>query len=242
MVELNGGSNGTNSNVTSDTFIGTDNGPGKRTGIHAFLDNDVVSIMAVPGITDPNVQLTLVAHCENLANRFAVLDMSENLSKTDEILTHRNVIDSTYAAMYHPWLTVFDPLEVVNLIRSFPGQGIRVWGARTASSDPNWKYVNVRRLFIFFEESIKANTNWGVSEPNDERLWARVKSTIDGFLRSIWREGALAGSTEGEAFYCNIGPSTMSQDDINNGRLICEIGVAPVKPAEFVVFRITQKK
>lgn len=91
MVELNGGSNGTNSNVTSDTFIGTDNGPGKRTGIHAFLDNDVVSIMAVPGITDPNVQLTLVAHCENLANRFAVLDMSENLSKTDEILTHRNL-------------------------------------------------------------------------------------------------------------------------------------------------------
>ena len=295
-VELKGGSNGTNANVTPDTFMGTDDGPGKRTGIQAFLDNDVVSIMAVPGVTDPNVQLTLVAHCENTASRFAVLDMPSDLSKTDEILTCRNVIDSTYAAMYHPWLTVFDPLDKkninippsgsvigifarsdnsrgvhkapanevvrgctglsvpfnkgeqdilnpkgVNLIRSFPGQGIRVWGARTASSDPAWKYVNVRRLFIFLEESIKANTNWVVFEPNDERLWARVKRTIDGFLRTMWREGALAGSSEADAFFCNIGPSTMSQDDIDNGRLICVIGVAPVKPAEFVIFRITQK-
>ena len=129
----------------------------------------------------------------------------------------------------------------INLIRSFPGQGIRVWGARTASSDPGWKYVNVRRLFIFLEESIKANTNWVVFEPNDERLWSRVKRTIDGFLRTMWRDGALAGGSESEAFYCEIGPSTMSQDDIDNGRLICVIGVAPVKPAEFVIFRITQK-
>lgn len=294
-VELKGGSNGTNGAVTPDTFMGTDKGPGKRTGIQAFLDNEVVSIMAVPGVTDPNVQLTLVAHCENLASRFAVLDMPEELLATDEILTHRNIVDSTYAAMYHPWLTVFDPLDKkninippsgsvigiyarsdntkgvhkapanevvrgcvglsvpfnkgeqdilnpkgVNLIRSFPGQGIRVWGARTATSDPSWKYVNVRRLFIFLEESIKANTNWVVFEPNDERLWARVKRTIDGFLRDMWRNGALMGSSEAEAFFCNIGPSTMSQDDINNGRLICVIGVAPVKPAEFVIFRITQ--
>lgn len=295
-VELKGGSNGSNASVTPDTFMGVDNGPGKRTGIQAFLDNDVVSIMAVPGITDPNVQLTLVAHCEGLGSRFAVLDMDEELSKTDEMITARNVIDSTYAAMYHPWLTVYDPLDKkninippsgsvigiyarsdnsrgvhkapanevvrgctglsvpfnkgeqdilnpkgVNLIRSFPGQGIRVWGARTASSDPSWKYVNVRRLFIFLEESIKANTNWVVFEPNDEKLWSRVKRTIDGFLRGVWRDGALAGTTEAEAFYCEIGPSTMSQSDIDNGRLICVIGVAPVKPAEFVIFRITQK-
>lgn len=206
------------------------------------------------------------------------------------------MVDSTYAAMYHPWLTVFDPMDKrninlppsgsvvgiyarsdnsrgvhkapanevvrgcvglsvpfnkgeqdilnpkgVNLIRSFPGQGIRVWGARTTSSDPSWKYVNVRRLFIYLEESIKANTNWVVFEPNDERLWARVKRTIDGFLKTMWRSGALAGSTEAEAFFCNIDHSTMTQDDIDNGRLICVIGVAPVKPAEFVIFRITQK-
>lgn len=110
-VDLKGGSNGSKAFVTPDTFMGTDNGPGKRTGIQAFLDNDTVSIMAVPGVTDPNVQLTLVAHCENLASRFAVLDMPEDLSKTDEILTQRSVVDSTYAAMYHPWLTVFDPLD-----------------------------------------------------------------------------------------------------------------------------------
>lgn len=111
LAELKDGSNGTAGAVTPDTYMGEDNGPGKRTGIQAFLDNDVVSIMAVPGITDPNVQLTLVAHCENLASRFAVLDMPAELSKTDEIITARNVIDSTYAAMYHPWLTVFDPLD-----------------------------------------------------------------------------------------------------------------------------------
>jgi phage tail sheath protein FI len=129
----------------------------------------------------------------------------------------------------------------VNLIRYFTGQGIRVWGARTCSSNGLWKYVNVRRLFIFLEESIKRGTNWVVFEPNDEQLWARVQRTIDAFLTRVWRDGALMGSSPAEAFYINIGRTTMTQDDIDNGRLICEIGVAPVKPAEFVIFRITQK-
>jgi phage tail sheath protein FI len=127
------------------------------------------------------------------------------------------------------------------LIRSFSGQGIRVWGARTTSSNALWKYINVRRLFIFVEESIKAGTNWVVFEPNDERLWARVQRTIDAFLTRVWRGGALMGSSPGEAFYIDISRNTMTQDDIDNGRLICVIGIAPVKPAEFVVFRITQK-
>lgn len=130
--------------------------------------------------------------------------------------------------------------EGVNLIRAFPGMGIRVWGARTASSDSSWKYINVRRLFIFMEESIKANTNWVVFEPNDEMLWGRVRRTIEVFLDSLWRDGALAGSRPEEAFFVEAGRNTMSQDDIDNGRLICVIGVAPVKPAEFVVFRISQ--
>ncbi|MCM1057179.1 MAG: phage tail sheath family protein [Firmicutes bacterium] len=129
----------------------------------------------------------------------------------------------------------------INLIRAIPGQGIRVWGARTCSSDGNWKYVNVRRLFIFLEESIRANTSWAVFEPNDETLWSRVEGTIRVFLTTQWRNGALAGSTADEAFYINIGKSTMTEDDILNGRLICVIGVAPVRPAEFVIFRITQK-
>lgn len=295
-VDFSGGSNGNALAMTAADFIGVDNGAGKRTGIQAFVDNDVVSIIAVPGVTDPNVQLSLVAHCENLASRFAVLDIPREARKVQDIISHRDIFDTTYAALYHPWLTVFDPLDKrnisippsgsmmgiyarsdntrgvhkapanevvracvgldvqfnkgeqdilnprgVNLIRAFPGQGIRVWGARTASSDGSWKYINVRRLFIFIEESIKANTNWAVFEPNDEVLWVRVQRTIEVFLTNLWRGGSLAGTSPEEAFFVNIGRSTMSQDDIDNGRLICIIGVAPVKPAEFVIFRITQK-
>jgi phage tail sheath protein FI len=129
----------------------------------------------------------------------------------------------------------------VNLIRTMTGQGTRVWGARTCSSNSSWKYVNVRRLFIFLEESIKRYTNWVVFEPNDEPLWTRVSRTISVFLAGVWRAGALAGASEAEAFFVDIGRTTMSQDDIDNGRLICVIGVAPIKPAEFVIFRITQK-
>ena len=294
-VEFSGGSNGSVSNISAADFIGVDGGAGNRTGIQSFLDNDVVSIMAVPGVTDPNVQLTLVAHCENLASRFAVLDLPRDARMVDEIIAHRDIFNSSYAALYHPWLQVFDPLDKkniasppsgsvigifarsdnargvhkapanevvracvgldcqfnkgeqdilnpkgINLIRSFPGQGILVWGARTASADPSWKYVNVRRLFIFLEESIKANTNWAVFEPNDQALWTRVQRTINVFLTNMWRNGSFAGATADEAFFVNIGRNTMSQDDIDNGRLVCVIGVAPVKPAEFVIFRITQ--
>jgi len=128
----------------------------------------------------------------------------------------------------------------VNVIRSFPARGIRVWGARTLSSDSLWKYVSVRRLFIFLEHSIYDGTQWVVFEPNDDRLWARVKDTVRLFLRSQWRAGALFGRTEEEAFFITCDRTTMTQDDILNGRLICEIGIAPVRPAEFVIFRIFQ--
>lgn len=128
----------------------------------------------------------------------------------------------------------------VNVIRQFPGRGIRVWGTRTLASDALWKYVPVRRLFIFLERSIYEGTQWVVFEPNDERLWARVKDTIRLFLRAQWRGGALMGITEAEAFRVTCDRTTMTQDDILNGRLICEIGVAPVRPAEFVIFRIFQ--
>lgn len=129
----------------------------------------------------------------------------------------------------------------VNCIRRFPGRGIRVWGARTLTSDPLWKYVSVRRLFIFIEASIYNSTQWIVFEPNDQRLWARVKQTVTLFLRTQWREGALFGAKEEEAFSVVIGRETMTEDDILNGRLIIEVGIAPVRPAEFVIFRIFQK-
>jgi len=128
----------------------------------------------------------------------------------------------------------------VNVIRTFPGRGILIWGARTMSSNSLWKYIPVRRLFIFIERSIYEGTQWVVFEPNDARLWARVKDSIRLFLRTQWRDGALFGTTEDEAFFITCDRSTMTQDDILNGRLICEIGIAPVRPAEFVVFRIFQ--
>jgi uncharacterized protein len=128
----------------------------------------------------------------------------------------------------------------VNVVRQFPGRGIRVWGSRTISSDALWKYVPVRRLFIFLERSIYEGTQFVVFEPNDDRLWARVVDTVRLFLRGQWRLGALFGRTEQEAFFITCDRTTMSQDDILNGRLICEIGIAPVRPAEFVIFRIFQ--
>ncbi|HAH10660.1 MAG TPA: phage tail sheath family protein [Alphaproteobacteria bacterium] len=134
---------------------------------------------------------------------------------------------------------VLNPLGV-NVIRKFPGRGNVLWGARTLSSNSLWRYISVRRLFIFLEQSIYENTQWVVFEPNDERLWARVKDTIRIFLRSQWRQGAMMGDTEDKAFTIACDRTTMTQDDILNGRLICEIGIAPVRPAEFVVFRIFQ--
>jgi hypothetical protein len=128
----------------------------------------------------------------------------------------------------------------VNCIRSFRGRGIRLWGARTVSSDPEWKYVNVRRLFIYIEQSIDRSTQWVVFEPNNEQLWARVRQTVANFLNTVWRDGALMGTTPEEAYYVKCDRSTMTQADIDNGKLIVEIGVAPTKPAEFVVFRISQ--
>ena len=128
----------------------------------------------------------------------------------------------------------------INVIRSFPGRGTRVWGARTLSSDPAWRYLNVRRLFNYLEESILAGTNWVVFEPNDEALWARVRRTIAAFLVNEWRKGALFGRTPDEAFYVKCDSETNPAEGIDAGQLVCEIGVAPVKPAEFVIFRLAQ--
>lgn len=294
IIEFQGGSDGSMSKVTAGTFIGEDMGPGKRTGIQAFLENNVVSMMAVPGITMPEVMVSLISHCENMKNRFAVLDMPAGYRKTNDLIEYRSMIDSTYAAMYHPWIQVYDRClqrpsyippsgavlgvysrtdvtrgvhkapanetvsctglsvnyttqeqdilnpEGINLIRAIPGQGIRIWGARTASSNSAFKYVNIRRLFIYVEESIKNNTNWVVFEPNDNSLWIRVKMTITAFLETMWRNGMLSGTTPEEAFFVDIGTTTMTQDDIRSGRLICNIGIAPSRPAEFVIIRVTQ--
>jgi phage tail sheath protein FI len=134
------------------------------------------------------------------------------------------------------------PPYQINVLRNFrhQGRGLRVWGARCITSDAQWKYVNVRRLFIFVEASLDQGTQWVVFEPNDYPLWDRVKQSISNFLTSVWRDGALMGTKVEEAFFVRVGRSTMTQDDIDNGRLIILVGIAPVKPAEFVIIRISQ--
>lgn len=128
----------------------------------------------------------------------------------------------------------------VNCIRRFEGRGIRVWGARTLSSDPEFRYVNVRRFLIFMEASIDRGTQWVVFEPNSPETWARVVASVTAFLHTQWRDGALLGRRPEDSFFVRCDESTMTVDDIQNGRLICNIGVAIVRPAEFVIFRIEQ--
>ncbi|MSP70985.1 MAG: phage tail sheath family protein [Myxococcales bacterium] len=128
----------------------------------------------------------------------------------------------------------------INCIREFTGRGIRVWGARTISSDPEWRYVNVRRLFNMVEQSIEGGTQWVVFEPNDEGLWKKVNRNITAFLLRVWRDGALFGATPEQAFYVKCDSETNPPEVIDAGQLVCEIGLCPVKPAEFVIFRIGQ--
>ena len=127
----------------------------------------------------------------------------------------------------------------VNCIRYFPQAGIRVWGARTLA-DGDWKYINVRRLCIMIEESIRKQTLWVVFEPNDEFLWGSMKRDIKAFLTTIWRSGGLMGTKAEDAFYVKCDAETNPWESINEGKVVAEIGIAPVRPAEFVIFRIGQ--
>jgi hypothetical protein len=128
----------------------------------------------------------------------------------------------------------------INAIRKFEGKGIMLWGARTfaATGDSEWKYVNVRRLFLFLERSIEEGLSWAVFEPNGEDLWAQVRLEISSFLYMAWRAGAFPGTKPEEAYFLKCDRTTMTQNDVDNGRLIVLIGIAPIKPAEFVIFRI----
>jgi len=128
----------------------------------------------------------------------------------------------------------------VNCLRAFSGRGLRVWGARTTSSDPEWKYLSVRRYFNYLEASIDRGTQWAVFEPNDDKLWASMRQAVSDFLYNEWRKGAMPGNKPEEAYFVRCDRSTMTQNDLDNGRLICLIGIATVKPAEFVIIRISQ--
>jgi phage tail sheath protein FI len=281
----------------------------ERKGVEGLEVLDDVTMVVVPDLmtTMPGQKLDLdmvkavqgmmIAHCERLGDRVAILDTPPDLTPQEVKKWRMDVtgFDSSYAAMYYPWIKVMDPStdmignmppsghiaglwarndntrgvhkapanEVllgavglvyqttkgeqdtlnpigVNCIRAFPGRGIRVWGARTLSSNPSWRYINVRRLFNYVEKSIENGTQWVVFEPNNRKLWARVNRDVSAFLRMVWRDGALFGSSPAEAFYVKVDDELNPPESRDLGRLIIEIGMCPVKPAEFVIFRISQ--
>lgn len=280
-----------------------------RTGMGGLEAADDVTMLIAPdlmaafnaGMIDLQgvqaVQTAMITHCERMGDRVAILDAPPGM-KPQEIQNWRVNIanyDSSYAALYYPWITIFDPVsgkpmnmppsghmagiwarnddtrgvhkapanEVVggsinvefqitkgeqdglnpvgiNCIRAFPGRGIRVWGARTLSSDPSWRYINVRRLFNMVEKSIDGGTQWVVFEPNDFALWQKIKRDVTSFLTVIWRQGALFGQAPGDAFYVKCDAENNPSEQRDLGMVVTEIGIAPVKPAEFVIFRISQ--
>ncbi|HLT82773.1 MAG TPA: phage tail sheath subtilisin-like domain-containing protein [Phototrophicaceae bacterium] len=290
----------------ADDYVGD---AADRTGFAGLEAVDEVTMLAVPDLmaayeqgaidleTVQAVQLAMIAHCELMGDRLAILDPPPNLSpqQIKDWRVDGAGYDSKYAALYWPYIKVFDPgtgtnrfvppsghvagvwarnddtrgvhkapaNEVIrgaialqtnltkaehdllnpvgiNCVRSFPGRGIRIWGARTLSSDPAWRYLNVRRLFNYLEESILAGTQWVVFEPNDDALWGRIERTIGAFLVNEWRKGALFGLTPDEAFYVKCDRETNPAEAIDAGQVTCQIGVAPVKPAEFVIFQLAQ--
>jgi len=282
-------------NLTANDIVGTDNGPGQRTGIASLADADDIRLIAAPGWTDAVVQNALISQAELLRYRFALLDGEDQPAAptVSSILSHRNLYDSSFAAYYTPWIRVeeagqelFEPpsgylagvcarvdnargvwkapanevvrgalglrsyittgeQEILNprgvdVIRRFEGRGIRIWGGRTLSSDPEFRYVNVRRFLIFLEASLDRGTQWVVFEPNSPETWSRVTDSVSAFLNTQWRSGALFGRRPEDAYFVRCDETTMTADDVQNGRLICEIGVAIVRPAEFVIFRIEQ--
>jgi hypothetical protein len=309
--ELHDGLFGAGSTLEVPLTGGTDNAAPTAADYQAALDAltrlEDISIVAAPGHSAyaqfQAIQGALIAHVSRpRAYQIAVLDTPAGQTLGDA-RTVRSRIDSRYAALYYPWVTVANPLarpgveniareidlppsgfvcgiyarndvergvhkapanEVVrgalrfetdinfaeqevlnplgiNCLRSFPNRGLRVWGARLISSDPEWKYVPVRRYFNYLERSIDYGTQWAVFEPNGERLWANIRETVASFLYNEWANGALLGATPKEAFFVRCDRTTMTQNNLDNGQLICLIGVAVLKPAEFVIFRIGQK-
>jgi phage tail sheath protein FI len=148
-------------------------------------------------------------------------------------------IDKLQLSINNQQQAILNP-KGVNCLRLFKGQGNLVWGGRTTSPDPDWKYINVRRLFIFVEQSIQLGTQWVVFEPNNDALWARARRSVSDFLTGLWMDGMLLGTTKDQAFFVRCDRTTMTQADLDNGKFIMLIGIAPVKPAEFVIFRIGQ--
>ncbi|MEK1894675.1 MAG: phage tail sheath subtilisin-like domain-containing protein [Rhizobium sp.] len=178
----------------------------------------------------------------HMAGLCARVDNERGVWKAPGNETVRNILDLEAIVTKGEHEVLNPQPNNINVFRDFrnEGRGLRIYGARCITSASDWKYLSVRRLFIFIERSLEIGTQWAVLEPNDQRLWSKLKDSVDSFLGGLWREGALFGEKKEDAYYINCGFDTMSLDDIDNGRLIMEIGLRPVKPAEFVIIRIGQ--
>jgi hypothetical protein len=193
-----------------------------------------------------NSTLTACPPSGAIAGIYALVDGQRGVWKAPANVSLTGVIAPTYALDSDDT----DNLNVdatagksVNAIRSFVGKGTLVWGARTlAGNDNEWRYISVRRFFNMVEESVKKSTYWAVFEPNDANTWVKVRGMIESYLTQKWREGALAGSTTKDAFFvrCGLG-TTMSSQDILEGRMYVEIGMAVVRPAEFIILKFYHK-
>lgn len=179
-----------------------------------------------------------VPPCGHMAGLWSRTDSERGVHKAPANVVVAGAIGLEYQTT-HNEQGILNPVGI-NVIRSFPGRGIRVWGARTVSSDPSWKYLNVRRLFNYVEESLLLGTQWAVFEPNDMDLWERIKRDISAFLIRTWRDGALFGQSASEAFYVKCDAENNPPETRDVGQLIIEVGIAPVKPAEFVIIRLSQ--
>ena len=176
----------------------------------------------------------------HIAGVWARTDETRGVWKAPANDTIRGLLD-VERGVTHNEQSLLNPMGI-NCIRPFGTRGVRIWGARTLSSDSDWRYINVRRLFNMVEKTIHDGTQWAVFEPNDMTLWEGVKRTLNAFLRGLWMSGALFGATATEAYYVKCDAETNPPESIDEGKLIVEVGIAPVKPAEFVVFRISQQK
>ena len=189
----------------------------------------------------PPNELVAIPPSGHMAGIWARTDATRGVHKAPANESVRGALNLTYN-LTRGEVALLNPASV-NCIRFFPREGIRVWGARTlAASASEWRYLNVRRLFNMIEESIADNTRWIVFEPNDFTLWKSIRRDITAFLTGLWRNGALMGRTPQEAFFVKCDEETNTPDDIDAGRVITLIGIAPVKPAEFIVFRISQHR
>ena len=183
-------------------------------------------------------QSCLVPPGGHVAGIYARTDIEKGVNKTPTNQIVRGAVDIELSMKSHQQESL--NLQGINCIRNFPGKGIMVWGARTLSNDPTKKYVNVCRFMIYLEQSIKKGTMWTVFEPNTEATWTKIKATIENFLTQTWRNGMLMGTSQQEAYFIKCDRTTMTQNDLDNGRINVLIGIAPTKPAEFIILRISQ--